>query len=42
VILDGTLIPVDRVASDKPFYSSKHKRHRMNLQVITSPGGDLL
>jgi hypothetical protein len=31
VVLDGTLIPVDRVARDKPFYSGKHKRHGMNL-----------
>src|SRR5215469_2006774 len=42
VILDGTLIPVDRVAADRPFYSGKHKRHGMNLQVIASPGGDVL
>jgi hypothetical protein len=42
VILDGTLIPIDRVARDKPFYSGKHKRHGMNLQVIASPGGDVL
>ena len=42
VILDGTLIPIDRVASDKPFYSGKHKRHGMNLQVIASPDGDVL
>ena len=26
VVLDGTLIPVDRVAADRPFYSGKHKR----------------
>src|SRR5690349_21741820 len=39
VVLDGTLIPVDRVAVDRPFYSGKHKRHGMNLQVIASPGG---
>ena len=25
VILDGTLIPIDRVAADRPFYSGKHK-----------------
>ena len=25
VVLDGTLIPVDRVAADRPFYSGKHK-----------------
>jgi hypothetical protein len=42
VILDGTLIPVDRVAADRPFFSGKHKRHGMNLQVIASPGGDIL
>jgi DDE superfamily endonuclease len=42
VILDGTLIPVDRVAADRPFYSGKHRRHGMNLQVIASPGGDIL
>ena len=42
VILDGTLVPVDRVARDKPFYSGKHKKHGMNLQVIASPAGDIL
>jgi hypothetical protein len=42
VVLDGTLIPVDRVAADRPFYSGKHKRHGMNLQVIASPDGAVL
>src|SRR6185437_15938094 len=42
VVLDGTLIPVDRVAADRPFYSGKHKKHGMNVQVIASPGGDIL
>ena len=42
VILDGTLIPIDRVAADKPFYSGKHKKHGMNLQVIACPDGDVL
>ena len=42
VVLDGTLIPVDRVAADRPFYSGKHKKHGMNLQVIASPAGDIL
>ena len=42
VVLDGTLIPVDRVAADRPFYSGKHKRHGMNLQVIASPDGSIL
>jgi hypothetical protein len=42
VILDGTLIPIDRVARDRPFYSGKHKKHGMNLQVIASPHGEVL
>jgi len=42
VIIDGTLIPIDRVARDRPFYSGKHKKHGMNLQVIASPDGDIL
>lgn len=42
VILDGTLIPIDRVARDRPFYSGKHKKHGMNLQVIAFPDGDIL
>ena len=42
VVIDGTLIAIDRVAADRPFYSGKHKRHGMNLQVIASPDGDIL
>lgn len=42
VVLDGTLVPIGRVAADRPFYSGKHKRHGMNLQVIASPSGDIL
>jgi hypothetical protein len=42
VVVDGTLIAIDRVAADRPFYSGKHKRHGMNLQVIASPEGDIL
>jgi hypothetical protein len=42
VVIDGTLIPIDRVAADRPFYSGKHHRHGMNLQVIASPDGDIL
>ena len=42
VIIDGTLIPIDRLAADRPFYSGKHRRHGMNLQVIASPDGDIL
>jgi hypothetical protein len=42
VVVDGTLIAVDRVAADRPFYSGKHRKHGMNLQVIASPCGDIL
>jgi DDE superfamily endonuclease/Helix-turn-helix of DDE superfamily endonuclease len=42
LVLDGTLIPIDRVAADRPFYSGKHRRHGMNLQVIASPDGDIV
>ena len=37
VVIDGTLIPIDRVAADRPFYSGKHRKHGMNLQVIARP-----
>ncbi|MGW6394690.1 transposase family protein [Streptomyces sp. NPDC055103] len=42
VILDGTLLPIDRIAADTPYYSGKHKRHGMNAQVLTGPFGRLL
>src|SRR6202000_3186142 len=42
VILDGALIPLDRGARARPSYSGKHKKHGMNVQVIASPGGDVL
>lgn len=42
VILDGTLLPIDRIAADPPYYSGKHKRHGMNIQVLTDPFGRLL
>ncbi|WP_395577501.1 transposase family protein, partial [Streptomyces sp. BK79] len=42
VILDGTLLPIDRIAADTPYYSGKHKRHGMNVQVLTDPFGQLL
>ena len=41
VILDGTLIPIDRVADQKPYYSGKHRRHGMNVQVIADATGRL-
>ncbi|GAA3487840.1 hypothetical protein GCM10018987_19210 [Streptomyces cremeus] len=42
VILDGTLPPIDRIAADTPYCSGKHKRHGMNVQVLTDPFGRLL
>jgi DDE superfamily endonuclease/Helix-turn-helix of DDE superfamily endonuclease len=42
LVIDGTLVPIDRVAADRPFYSGKHRRHGMNLQVIATPGGDIV
>ncbi|MFF4249515.1 transposase family protein [Streptomyces sp. NPDC001822] len=42
VILDGTLLPIDRIAADTPYYGGKHKRDGMNVQVLTGPFGRLL
>ncbi|MET7828952.1 IS5 family transposase [Streptomyces sp. NPDC005386] len=42
VILDGTLLQIDRIAADRPFYSGKHKKHGMNVQVIADPKGRLM
>lgn len=42
LLLDGTLLPIDRIAADRPFYSGKHKKHGMNVQVIADPRGRLL
>ncbi len=41
LILDGTLLPIDRIAEDRPYYSGKHKRHGMNVHVIADPHGKL-
>jgi hypothetical protein len=42
VLLDGTLLPIDRIAADRPYYSGKHKKHGMNVQVLADPSGRLL
>ncbi|MFI7406006.1 transposase family protein [Streptomyces sp. NPDC049541] len=42
LLLDGTLLPIDRIAADRPFYSGKHKKHGMNVQVLADPFGWLL
>jgi hypothetical protein len=41
-ICDGTLIPIDRVHDQEPYYSGKHRRHGMNVQVIADPAGRLI
>ncbi|WP_345478802.1 transposase family protein, partial [Actinoplanes auranticolor] len=41
-IVDGTLIPIDRVADQRPYYSGKHKRHGVNVQVLADPAGRLV
>jgi hypothetical protein len=42
VILDGTLLPIDRIAADRPYYSGKHRKHGMNVQGIADPFGQPL
>jgi hypothetical protein len=46
VILDGTLLRIDRVAMasgrDRAFYSGRHKAHGLNVQVIADPVGRLV
>jgi hypothetical protein len=39
VIADGTLIPIDRIRADEPYYSMKHRRHGMNVPVIARSDG---
>jgi hypothetical protein len=41
-ILDGTLIPIDRLADERPYYSGKHRRHGVNVQVLADPAGRLV
>ncbi|MGW6358737.1 transposase family protein [Streptomyces sp. NPDC055092] len=41
VILDGTVLPIDRIAADRPYYSGKKRHHGMNVQVLTDPFGRL-
>ncbi|GGZ25355.1 hypothetical protein GCM10010300_81020 [Streptomyces olivaceoviridis] len=42
VILDGTLLPIDRIAADRPYYSGQHRKHGMNVQDTADPFGRLL
>ncbi|MFE7327735.1 transposase family protein [Streptomyces sp. NPDC057565] len=42
VLLDGTLAECDRVGDGRADYSHKHRRHGVNVQVVTDPGGQLI
>ena len=42
VLLDGTLAECDRVGDSRADYSAKHRRHGVNVQVVTDPGGHVL
>ncbi|MGW8955502.1 transposase family protein [Streptomyces sp. NPDC055709] len=42
VLVDGTLAECDRVGDGRADYSGKHRRHGVNLQVITDPAGRIL
>ena len=37
VLLDGTLAECDRVGDGRADYSHKHRRHGVNVQVVTDP-----
>ncbi|MGW2050919.1 transposase family protein [Streptomyces sp. NPDC001858] len=41
VLLDGTLAGCDRVGDSRADVSHKHRRHGVNLQVVTDPAGQL-
>lgn len=36
-LLDGTLAECDRVGDGRADYSHKHRRHGVNVQVVTDP-----
>ncbi|MFF3016537.1 transposase family protein [Streptomyces sp. NPDC057939] len=42
ILLDGTLAECDRVGDGRADHSHKHRRHGVNVQVVTDPGGRLL
>ncbi|GAU71692.1 putative transposase, partial [Streptomyces sp. NBRC 110611] len=42
VLVDGTLAECDRVGDSRGDYSGKHRRHGVNLQLVTDPHGRLL
>jgi hypothetical protein len=42
VLPDGTLAACDRVGDGRADYSAKHRRHGVNVQVVTDPAGRVL
>ncbi|RPK76787.1 hypothetical protein EES45_22415 [Streptomyces sp. ADI97-07] len=42
VILDGTVLPINRIAADRPYYSGKKEHHGVNVQVLADPAGRLI
>ncbi|RZB19299.1 IS5/IS1182 family transposase [Streptomyces sp. F001] len=42
VLVDGTLAECDRVGDSRSDYSAKHRRHGVNLQLVSDPDGRLL
>lgn len=42
VLLDGTLAECDRDGDSRADFSHKHRRHGVNVQVVTDPTGRLL
>ncbi|MFJ8603660.1 transposase family protein [Streptomyces shenzhenensis] len=41
VLVDGTLAECDRVGDSRADFSHKHRRHGVNVQVVTDPAGQL-
>lgn len=37
IVVEGTLILIERIEVAKPCYSMKHPKHGMNVQVIVQP-----
>lgn len=42
MLLNGTLAECDRVGNGRADYSHEHRRHGVNVQVVTDPDGRLL
>ncbi len=42
VFLDGSPLPINCIATARPFHSGKYKKHGVNVQVIADPFGRLL